>query len=219
MNRRTLLLGLSGAAVIAVAGGWIASRQGAGQTSFAVPAMAEDAPAAALLPDVPLGSPDAPVTLIEYASYTCPHCATWHKEIYPRLKAEFIDTGKVRFIHREVYFDKFGLWAGLIAGCGGDLKYHAISGMIYDSQQDWIGDGTEATIAANLRKIGLKAGLGQEQIEACMTDQKRMEAMVATYQKNATADDINATPTLVINGEKFSNMPWEELKTLIEAKL
>lgn len=218
MNRRSLLLGISGAAMIAAIGGIIASRPGA-QTGFSLPANAEELANIETLPDIAQGAADAPVTVVEYASYTCPHCATWHKEIYPRLKAEFIDTGKVRFIHREVYFEKFGLWAGLIAGCGGDLKYHAISGMIYDSQQDWIGDGTEATIAANLRKIGLKAGLGQEQIEACMTDQKRMEAMVATYQKNATADDINATPTLVINGEKFSNMPWEELKTLIEAKL
>lgn len=218
MNRRSLLLGISGAAMIAAIGGIIASRPGA-QTGFTPPANAEELANTETLPDIAQGAAEAPVTVVEYASYTCPHCATWHKEIYPRLKAEFIDTGKVRFIHREVYFDKFGLWAGLIAGCGGDLKYHAISGMIYDSQHDWIGDGTEATIAANLRKIGLKAGLGQEQIEACMTDQKRMEAMVATYQKNATADDINATPTLVINGEKFSNMPWEELKTLIEAKL
>lgn len=219
MNRRTLLLGLSGAAVIAVAGGWIASRQGAGQTSFAVPAMAEDAPAAALLPDVPLGSPDAPVTLIEYASYTCPHCAHFHDEVFGALKRDYIDTGKVKFIHREVYFDKFGLWAGLIAQCGGTMKYYGIVDMLYGTQKDWIGDGKEQTISDNLRKIGLKAGLTGEQLDTCLKDQARAEAMVTTFQKHATDDQVEGTPTLIINGEKYSNMSYEELKKILDAKL
>lgn len=219
MNRRTLLLGLSGAAVIAVAGGWIATRQGAGQTGFDVPAMAEDAPAADLLPDLPLGSPDAPVTLIEYASYTCPHCAHFHDEVFGALKRDYIDTGKVKFIHREVYFDKFGLWAGLIAQCGGTMKYYGIVDMIYGTQKDWIGDGKEQTISDNLRKIGLKAGLTNEQLDTCLKDQARAEAMVTTFQKHATDDQIEGTPTLIINGEKYSNMSYEELKKILDAKL
>ena len=216
MNRRSLLLGIAGAAVVAVTGGWIATRQTGTQTSFVTPAAAADAE---ILPDIPLGSADAPITVIEYASFTCPHCAHFHETVFPALKRDYIDTGKVKFIHREVYFDKFGLWAGTIAGCVGAPKYYAVSGMIYDTQKEWIGDGKEATIADNLRKIGLKVGLSKEQIDTCMNDQARMQSMVATYQKNATDDKIDATPTLIINGEKYSNMSFEELKKILDAKL
>ena len=107
----------------------------------------------------------------------------------------------------------------MIAQCGGAPKYYALSGMIYASQNDWIGDGKESTIGANLRKIGLKAGLSQDQIDACLNDQARAEAMVATYQKNATADQITATPSLVIDGKKYSNMTYAELKAILDAKL
>lgn len=216
MTRRSLLLGLAGAAVVAVAGGWIATRQSGAQTGFATPAAAADAE---ILPDIPMGSADAPITVIEYASYTCPHCATFHKDVFAPLKRDYIDTGKVKFIHREVYFDKFGLWAGTIAGCVGAPKYHAVSGMLYDTQSDWIGDAKEATIADNLRKIGLKAGLSKEQIDACMNDQARMQSMVATFQKHATEDAIDATPTLIIDGQKYSNMSYADLKKILDAKL
>ena len=217
MNRRTLLLGISGAAAIAVTGGWIASRNAGAETAFVLPAAADES--AEILPDIPMGDPNAPITLIEYASYTCPHCANFHDTVFGKLKTEYIDTGKVKFIHREVYFDKYGLWAGLIAQCGGAPKYHALSGMIYETQKEWIGDGKDATIADNLRKIGLKSGLSKEQIDACMADQARMGAMIATYQKNATADEINSTPTLVIDGVKHSNMSYDELKAILDAKL
>lgn len=218
MNRRSLLLGLAGAAVVAVTGGWIASRQSGSQSSFSIatPALADDVE---LLPDIPLGDANAPITLIEYASYTCPHCAHFHETVFPSLKRDYIDTGKVKFIHREVYFDKFGLWAGMIAGCVGAPKYYAVSGMIYDTQKEWIGDAKEATIADNLRKIGLKAGLSKEQIDTCMNDQARMQAMVATFQKNATADAVDATPTLIINGTKYSNMSYDDLKKILDEKL
>lgn len=217
MNRRTLLLGISGAAAIAVTGGWIASRNAGAETAFVLPAAADES--AEILPDIPMGDPNAPITLIEYASYTCPHCANFHDTVFGKLKTEYIDTGKVKFIHREVYFDKFGVWAGQIAQCGGAPRYYAISGMIYDTQSEWIGDGQQTTIADNLRKLGLKAGLGKDQIEACLNDQEMVQRMITTYQTNAGADDINATPTLVIDGQKHSNMSYEELKAILDAKL
>ncbi|OCX65761.1 thiol-disulfide oxidoreductase [Thioclava sp. SK-1] len=218
MNRRSFLLGVSGAAIVAVTGGWIASRQSGVETGFVTPAAAQDA-GVEPLPDIIQGDENAPVTLIEYASYTCPHCANWHKTIYPTLKSEYIDTGKVKFIHREVYFDKFGLWAGMIAQCGGDMKYYAVGGMIYDEQKSWIGDGQQATIAENLRKLGRKAGFSDEQLETCLNDQERAKRMVATFQKNASADEVDSTPTLVIDGKKYSNMPWDELKAVLDEQL
>lgn len=215
----TLLFGVLAAAAALAVGGWTLSRSAAPE-ALSLAALAQGAPSdVAVLPDMVMGQADAPVTLIEYASYTCSHCANWHADIFPSLKADYIDTGKVKFIHREVYFDKFGLWAGMVAGCGGAPKYHAISGMIYDTQADWIGDGNEATIGANLRKIGLKAGLSADALEVCMNDADRAQAMVATFQKHATDDAVDSTPTLVIDGKKHSNMPYDELKAILDAKL
>ena len=101
-----------------------------------------------------LGSPDAPVTMIEYASFTCPHCAAFHGDQFQRLKEEYIDTGKVQFIYREVYFDRFGLWASMVARCGGEMRFFGISSMLYEQQQEWIAGGDPTLISENLRRIG-----------------------------------------------------------------
>ncbi|MFB2530790.1 DsbA family protein [Paracoccus sp. p4-l81] len=180
---------------------------------------AATAPAEGILPDMTMGATDAPVEVIQYASFTCSHCAAWEKDIFPRLKMEYIDTGKVKFTHREVYFDKVGLWAGMVARCGGDQKYFPISQMIYDEQAKWIGDGQPTTIADGLRKLGVKAGLTNEQVDACLDDQAMAEKMVATFQATAGKDEINATPTFIINGEKKSNMPWDEFKAILDAEI
>lgn len=217
MNRRTLLLGTVGAVAVVSSGDWIARVAGLPQTRFVAPAAAQDAPE--ILPDIPMGSPDAKVTIIEYGSFTCPHCADFHKTVFGQIRKDYIDTGKVRFIFREVYFDKFGLWAGMMAQCGGAPRYYGIVDMIYDEQRDWFGDGADQTIADNLRKIGLKAGLSQEQLDACLNDQKKAQAMVATYQKHATDDAIDATPSFIINGQKYSNMSYDDFRKIIDAKL
>lgn len=220
MTTTSKLLAGALAAVVLAGGGWWVTRGAApADGALSLAAVAQEATDAQILPDMVMGQQDAPVTLIEYASFTCPHCASFHENVVDRLKADYVDTGKVRFIHREVYFDKFGLWAGLVASCGGAPKYFAIADMIYDTQRDWIGNGQDATVAANLRKIGLKAGLSEDQLNACLNDQARAQQMVATYQKNATADDISATPTLVINGTKHSNMSYEDLKAILDKVL
>lgn len=184
----------------------------------AAPAPAETAPAQTLS-DIPQGAEDAPVTIVEYASFTCGHCANFHSESYPKLKAEYIDTGKVKFIQRDVYFDQVGLWAGILARCGGDDKYYAVADMLFDEQKTWIAGGSGDEIAANLRKIGLKAGMTEEQMTACWNDTAKAEQLVATFQKNATADQIEATPTFIVDGEKVMNQPWDDMKALIDGKL
>ena len=111
------------------------------------------------IPDMEMGSDDAPITIIEYASFTCPHCASFHKNVFPSLRKNYIETGKVKFIYREVYFDGPGLWAALLARCGGVKKYFGISDLLYSKQREWTkGDGG-AAIAQNLYKIGRIAGL------------------------------------------------------------
>lgn len=215
-----LLLGLVAAAAVA-AGGWWLAQPAASTSEFSLSAAAQEAgtSTAELLPDVILGNEAAKVTLIEYASFTCPHCANFHDTVFGQLKANYIDTGLVKFIHREVYFDKFGLMAAMIANCGGPEKYYPVTDVIYETQRDWIGDGTDATIMNNLIKIGLVSGLTQEAVNTCMTDNARAEAMVATFQSRATTDDVNATPTLFVNGVKYSNMGYDELKVILDAEL
>jgi protein-disulfide isomerase len=165
------------------------------------------------------GAADAPVTIIEYGSFTCPHCADWHETSYPQLKADYIDTGEVRFIFREVYFDRPGLWASMIARCGGEMRFFPVHDLIYENQRDWIGDSQPATIADNLRRLGISAGLEAEQVDACLRDETQAEALVAWFQGNATADGIDSTPTFLINGETHSNMAWEEMQAIIDAEL
>lgn len=178
-----------------------------------------EATAPATLPDIAMGAEDAPLTIYEYASFTCGHCANFHDENWPKLKAEYVDTGKVRFIQRDIYFDAVGLWAGILARCGGDEKYYAVSDMLFDDQKKWLSGSSGDEIAANLRKIGLKAGMTEDQMTACWDDTAKVEQLVATFQTNATADGIEATPTFIIGGEKVSNQPWEDLKAVIDAKL
>lgn len=196
--------------------------------ALAVPALAQDAPAdetateaadVQTLPDIALGADDAPLTVIEYASFTCGHCANFHDQSWPKLKSEYVDTGKVKFIQRDVYFDQVGLWAGILARCGGDDKYYAVSDMLFDEQQKWLSGGNGEEIANNLRKIGLKAGMTEDQMTACWDDSAKAEQLIATFQQNATADEIEATPTFIIGGEKVMNQPWDELKATIDSKL
>ncbi len=194
------------AALVVFAGGFAAFAQ---DTAAEVP----------LAPDMTMGDPDAPVTLIEYASYTCPHCARFHEEVFPLLKAEYIDTGKVRFIHREIYFDRYGLWAALLSRCGDGTRYFGMNDMIYGTQRDWLGNGEPQEVVNNLRKMGRLAGLEDEQITACLEDADMARSLVATFQHHSTADEINATPTFMINGEKFPNMPYSDIKEAIEAHL
>lgn len=165
------------------------------------------------------GAEDAPVEIIEYASYTCPHCAAFHEGPYKQLKADFIDTGKVRFVYREVYFDRYGLWASMVARCAGPEKFFGISDLIYKGQAEWARAGGPAEIAEELRKIGRLAGIENDKLEACLGDASMAQTLVAWYQEHATRDEINSTPSFIINGKKVENQAYEGFKALIEAEL
>ena len=136
MQRRNLIAG--GVAVLGL-GGWALTRSPKDVSLEAMMAAnAQEAVADPLaIPDMVMGAADAPVEIIEYASFTCPHCANFHANIYPLLKADYIDTGKVRFVYREVYFDRFGLWASMIARCGGEMRFFGMAELIYEKQREW----------------------------------------------------------------------------------
>lgn len=165
-----------------------------------------------------LGNPDADVTVIEYASFTCPHCGRFHTGPFKDLKAEYIDTGKINFIYREVYFDRFGLWASAIARCAGPEKFFGISDLLYSGQAEWTraGGGDPSAIVDALRKIGRLAGLDGDTIEACLQDGDKLRTLVAWYQENAERDGVQSTPSFVINDRLYNNMSYDEMKRLID---
>ena len=170
--------------------------------------------------EMAMGPEDAKVTLIEYASFTCPHCANFHKGPFKQLKTDYIDTGKIRFVYRDVYFDPYGLAASQLARCGGADRFFGIADMLYDRQAVWADRSLSAAgVNEQLVKIGKIAGLSSDEIEACMSDEEHSRVLVAWYQKNAQTHNVDATPTLVINEQKYSNMNYTDLKTIIEAKL
>ena len=192
----------------------------AAATAAMTPALAQEAAPATEAPgDFSLGSPDAPVKIVEYASYTCPHCADFHANVFKKLKAEYIDTGKVHFTLREVYFDRYGLWAAMVARCGGEMRYFGIHDMLFDQQQEWAASQDPMQVVQNLRTIGLAAGLDNAALDACLNDQAKAEALIARFEKNMAADGVKGTPTIFVNGAKHSNMAWEDLKALIDAEL
>lgn len=185
------------------------------------PAHAQGAAASTDLPEVVemvLGSADAPVEVIEYASFTCPHCASFHRNTMPLIKQNYIETGQVRFVYREVYFDRFGLWAGMVARCAGPDRYFGIVDLIYQRQAEWT-QGEPAQVAENLRQIGRVAGLSNEQLDACLTDAAMAEAMIATYEANMEVHDIPGTPHFVIDGDMQSNMSYEDFAAILDERI
>lgn len=218
LSRRNLLLAGLAASAASVVGWQYSARPG--QTPLvSMQATAQDAEPAATpavaLPEVKemsLGDPDAAVTVIEYGSFTCPHCAAFSNDVFPLLKAEYIDTGKIKFVYREVYFDRLGLWAGMLARCEGGLRYFGIADLLFANQADWASKESPKEIVDAMYALGRQTGLTDAQMETCIQDQPMAEALVAEFQKNFEADGIEGTPTFMLNGTKFSNMPWDEFK-------
>lgn len=169
--------------------------------------------------DYGMGPLDAKVKVVEYASFTCPHCARFHADVFPKVKADYIDTGKIRFEYREVYFDRYGLWAGMIARCGGEMRYFGISDILFDTQKEWAASEDPAVVSENLKKIGRSAGMDDAAMDICLKDKPMAEAMLAHYQTNFAADGIEGTPTFMINGVKHSNMDYAELQKILDGEL
>lgn len=189
---------------------------------LAAPAVAQDATADAATPALTymsLGPAEAKVTIVEYASFTCPHCATFHTAVFKDLKKDYIDTGKVRFEFREVYFDRYGLWAAMMARCGGEVRYFGVTDILFNTQQEWAATEDAAAVVESLKRIGRTAGMDDAALDACMADAAMAEGLVAQYQENATRDGVEGTPTLLINGEKHSNMAYADLKAIIDPLL
>ncbi|MEM9851812.1 MAG: DsbA family protein [Pseudomonadota bacterium] len=217
----TRILGIVAALVI-VAGGafWFVTQNSGG--SPAVPTAANgEAIDTSMVAEMTLGNPDASVTVIEYASYSCPFCGRFHEGPFKDLKADYIDTGKIQFVYREVFFegDLPALWAGMVARCAGPERFFGVVDEIYRNQPVWSRANSAADAAAALRRIGLTAGLAQDDLEACLADGDMARAMAAVDEMNRAEHGVNSTPTFVINGTTYSNMEYDEFTRLIDAEL
>ena len=205
-------------ALAAGAGGWWYVTQGA-QTPVAAASTPTGQATEIHALDFPLGNPDASVVVVEYSSFTCPHCATFNQGAFQQIKENFIDTDQILFLKREVYFDRYGLWAGMVARCGGGTRYHGMVELIYDTQSSWAGSNDPAVVADNLRRLGRQAGMSNDEINACLEDADKALELTEFYQANAERYGIRSTPSFVINGELFSNMPYAEFERVLTEKL
>ncbi len=171
--------------------------------------------------DMVLGNPDAEVTVIEYASFTCPHCAAFHAGGFKDLKKDFIDTNKIKFVYREVYFDRQGLWAAIVARCGegAENRYFGIADMIYENQNAWARQDDPNAIVDSLRRFGKTAGLTDAQLDQCFTDADTAQKLYARYLQQAEEDGVQSTPTFIIDGTLYSNMPYDEMAEIINAAI
>ena len=177
-------------------------------------ALAQDASA---IEDITLGDADAPVKVVEYASFTCPHCAAFHNDTFKDFQRDYIDTGKVHFTYREVFFDRYGLWAAMIARCAGPDRYFGVSDLLYASQSDWARQPDPAQVADSLKRIGAQAGMSTEDLDACLQDGEKAQSLVSWYEENTQRDGIQSTPSFLINGELHSgNMGLAALSQLVD---
>ncbi len=152
------------------------------------------------LPDMALGPATSPVTITEYASMTCGHCANFNETVFPKIKSEFIDSGKIRYVFREFPLDIKAAAGSMLARCiakDDAGKYFAVIDMLFKQQGDWVMKNTTET----LTRIGKQAGLSQQQVEECLKDQALLEKIAADQKYANEVLKVNSTPTFFINGE------------------
>lgn len=164
-----------------------------------------------------LGKADAPVTVIEYASATCPHCAHFHAQTYPELKKLYIDTGKVRFVFREFPFDQLALAAFMLARCAPDDKFFAFIDTLFARQKDWVKrQGAREALLA----ISKSAGFTEETFNACLKDEKVARGIIAIQRKGAEKYGVDSTPTFFINGKLLKGaQDLSDFRKMIDAEL
>jgi len=186
-NRRQLLTGAAGIAAAALAGGTAARAQ-------------TKLPDAGPLGDVWLGSADAKVSIVEYASMTCSHCAHFHETAWPELKKKYIDTGKVRFTLREFPLDPLATAGFMLARCNGNDKFYPMTDLLFAQQRNWAFTDKPVDALSSLVK---QAGFTQESFEACLKRQDIYDAVTVVKDGGAKAG-VDSTPTFFINGQKRS---------------
>ncbi|MBF9029522.1 thioredoxin domain-containing protein [Rhodobacterales bacterium HKCCE3408] len=210
MHRR-LVLGSMGAAAFGAGGMTLLGRTPAARAQ-------ETGDGAPEIMEMTIGEADAPVEFIEYASYTCPHCANFHANVFPMLKADYIDTGMVRFVYRNFYRNRPDLWAAMVARCAGPMRFFGVNDILYTTQSEWIADDP-ATIVENLRRIGRSVGLSDGDLDACLSDGEMAQALVDRFEGFLEIHPAEGTPSFVIQGELYSGLSYDDMRGIIDAAL
>ncbi len=167
--------------------------------------------------DFVLGRADAPITVVEYASLTCPHCAKFHAEVLPKLKKAYIDTGKVRLVYRDFPLDRYALAASMLARCAGRDRYFDFVDLLYRDQTRWARSNNPMRSLGQIARLG---GLTGDKFNTCLKDQKVQKLVLEQRQKGSQAYRINSTPTLLINGRKYSGgLTFDEMRAVLDPLL
>jgi protein-disulfide isomerase len=163
------------------------------------------------------GKADAPVTMLEFASFTCPHCAAFTNDVLPQIEKAYVDTGKVKIVFRQFALNQLDLRAGMMARCAPRDQYFNITKVLFQTQQSW---ATAGDPIAALAQIGGMAGLPKDKFDACMTDNSVADAIVKLGQDAQAAYQVNATPTFVVEGETLQGeASFDTFKALFDKKL
>lgn len=185
--------------------------------AVAAPAFAYHVGAPHVGEEMILGDPVAPVTIIEYSSLTCPHCASFHKNTLAKIKERYIDSGEARLIYRDFPFDRAALLAAAMARCAGSARFFSFLDVLFRTQETW---GRSQQPAEALAKVGRLGGLQPAAIDACFADQSLLDSILDSRLTGAQKFDISSTPTFIINGEKLIGaQPFERFAEVIDRML
>lgn len=169
------------------------------------------------LEDKWIGPDDAKVTIVEYASATCPHCATFHNTVFGEIKEKYVDTGKIRFTHREFPFDNLALAAFMLARCAPNDGYYPMLSVLYQRQRAWARSDNPKQALFDIAKL---SGMDQETFETCLRDQTLVDGINAVRNAGAQDFGVDATPTFFINGTRYSGgMSVEQMSEVIDGLL
>jgi len=178
------------------------------------PAQAQQGPRAEGL-DFVVGAANAPVTIIEYASLTCPHCARFNAEVMPRLKEKYLESGKVRFVFRDFPLDRLALNAAMIARCSGPERFFTYLDVFFAEQANWTRGSAEQAMTA-LRRLARTGGMSEPAIDACLANVEIQNAVLTQAMTGEREHRVQATPTLVVNGQVQRGAPtFEELERIL----
>ena len=173
--------------------------------------------------DMVHGKASAPVTIIEYASMTCPHCAAFNKDVIPQLTKDYIDTGKVKLIFREFPLDGAARMASAVARCFSGDQYFSFIDLLFANQLNWIKDFngdmmiTREDIVEGLAQMARQAGMPREKVESCAADEKNLAVVDANWQEGQTRYNVGSTPTFIINGTPHvGEISFDALKQVID---
>jgi len=187
----------------------VAAAAGIGPAGAQAPKAGADA--ATLLAVTPqdrvLGKPDAPVTIVEYASLTCPHCAHFAKDVLPKLKPKWIDSGKAKLVMRPFPLDEPALRAEMVARCAPPAKYYPLIETLFETQDTW---AVSKDWRSALERTARLAGISKKDFDACLANKAVEDMVVSSRLVAATQLGVNSTPSFFVNGNKFEGAPTEQ---------